>query len=137
MTTPSLPAECRKLFLQDFDILARIGIHDFEQAAPQRLLINVELYVPLKNTLPKQDHISNVVDYDFIRGVVQRRIAQGHINLQETLCDDVLASLLQHPLVLAARVSSRKPDVYPDCAAVGVEVFGQKADAGKPASDGA
>jgi dihydroneopterin aldolase len=28
--------------------------------------------------------------------------------------------------VRAARVSTEKPDVYPDCEAVGVEVFGVK-----------
>jgi dihydroneopterin aldolase len=28
--------------------------------------------------------------------------------------------------VRAARVSTEKPDVYPDCDAVGVEVFGMK-----------
>ena len=31
--------------------------------------------------------------------------------------------MLAHPLVRAARVSTAKPDVYPDCAAVGVESF--------------
>jgi 7,8-dihydroneopterin aldolase/epimerase/oxygenase len=36
--------------------------------------------------------------------------------------------MLAHPLVKAARVSTAKPDVYPDCEAVGVEVFGLKED---------
>jgi 7,8-dihydroneopterin aldolase/epimerase/oxygenase len=135
MNTLTLLTQCRKLFLRDFEVQARIGIHDFEQAAPQRLLINVDLYVPLKHSLPKQDQIHNVVDYDFIRGVVHQRIALGHINLQETLCDDVLATLLQHPLVHAARVSSCKPDVYPDCVAIGVEVFGKKPDDASRSSD--
>jgi len=31
--------------------------------------------------------------------------------------------MLKHPHVLAARVSTEKPDVYPDCESVGVEVF--------------
>ena len=128
MNTLELLTQCRRLFLHDFEVQARIGIHAFEQAAPQRLLINVDLYVLLADTRPAQDHIADVVDYDFIRDVVHSRIDQGHINLQETLCDDVLATLLQHPLVHAARISSCKPDVYSDCAAVGVEVFRQKAD---------
>jgi dihydroneopterin aldolase len=34
--------------------------------------------------------------------------------------------MLAHPQVRAARVSTEKPDVYPDCDAVGVEVFGIK-----------
>jgi dihydroneopterin aldolase len=32
-------------------------------------------------------------------------------------------AVLEHPSVMAARVSTAKPDVYPDCEAVGVEVF--------------
>jgi hypothetical protein len=53
-------------------------------------------------------------------------MSKGHVHLQETLCDDVLALMLAHPNVRAARVSTEKPDVYPDCEAVGVEVFGLK-----------
>ena len=58
-----------------------------------------------------------------MRALVRERIAAGHINLQETLCDDLARVLLAHPLVRAVRVSTEKPDVYPDCDAVGVEVF--------------
>jgi len=53
-------------------------------------------------------------------------MADGHIHLQETLCDDVVAALLEHSNVRAARVSSMKPDVYPDCDGVGIEVFRKK-----------
>ena len=67
-----------------------------------------------------------MVDYDFIRRSIAARVAQGHIHLQETLCDDVLALMLAHPKVRAARVSTDKPDVYPDCDSVGCEVFGLK-----------
>ena len=114
---------CRKMFLRGLTVQARIGIHDFELQAPQRLILDIDLYVPLDDTTPQGDQIHEVVDYDFVRDVVHARVAQGHINLQETLCDDIMAGLLKHTGVLAARVSTRKPDVYPDCAAVGVEVF--------------
>jgi len=43
-----------------------------------------------------------------------------------TLADDLLALMLAHPRVRAARVATEKPDVYPDCDAVGCEVFGIK-----------
>jgi dihydroneopterin aldolase len=72
--------------------------------------------------------LHEVVDYDFIRRTVAERVVQGHIHLQETLADDVLKLMLAHPRVKAARVSTEKPDVYPDCEAVGVEVFGLKTD---------
>lgn len=117
-------ADCRRLFLRDYALVVAIGVHAFEKAAPQRLLIDVDLYVPLALSTPQADQLDEVVDYDFIRHAVQQRVAQGHIELQETLVDDLLALMLAHPHVRAARVASRKPDVYPDCDAVGVEVFG-------------
>jgi len=117
---------CRRLFLRGFTLQVHIGIHDFELHAAQRIVLDVDLYVSMKGTSPKDDRIDEVVDYDFIRAVVHARIAQGHINLQETLCDDILNRLLEHTGVMAARVSTRKPDVYPDCEAVGVEAFRAK-----------
>ena len=104
-------------------------MHEFEKRGEQRVLINVDLYIPLRNSTPLADDLSEVVDYDFIRRTIAERVARGHVHLQETLCDDVLALMLEHPLVKAARVSTEKPDVYPDCEAVGVEVFGIKQEA--------
>ena len=117
---------CRRLFLRGLTVQVSIGVHDFEQHAPQRIIIDVDLYVSFEGTRPKDDRIDEVVDYDFVRAVVHARIAKGHIGLQETLCDDILTHLLEHTGVLAARVSTRKPDVYPDCEAVGVEAFRAK-----------
>ncbi len=117
-------ADCRRLFLRDYELPVSIGVHDFERQGAQRLRINVELYVPLASSRPREDRLDEVLDYDFIRHAVQARISSGHIGLQETLADDLLRAMLAHPGVRAARVSTEKPDVYPDCAAVGCEVFG-------------
>lgn len=117
-------ADCRRLFLRDYEVQVRIGVHDFEKQAAQRMFVNVDLYVPLAQTTPTRDTLDEVVDYDFIRGAIAERVARGHIELQETLADDLLRRMLAHPQVRAARVSTEKPDVYPDCDAVGVEVFG-------------
>ncbi len=117
---------CRRLFLRGVTVQAHSRIHDFELHPAQRIVIDVDLYVSFAGSSPKDDRIDEVVDYDFVRAVVHARIAQGHINLQETLCDDILTRLLEHTGVMAARVSTRKPDVYPDCEAVGVEVFRAK-----------
>ncbi len=124
----SLLSDCRRLFLRGYEVQVRIGIHDFEKLAPQRLVFNVDLYVPLALSTPLTDQLEEVVDYDFIRQAIAERVARGHIGLQETLADDVLRAMLAHPRIRAARVSTEKPDVYPDCEAVGVEVFGLKPD---------
>ena len=125
LSHPSL-MDCRRLFLRDYDLSMNIGVHAFEKTGEQRVVINVDLYIPLALSTPKADDLAEVVDYDFIRRSIAARVAQGHIHLQETLCDDVLAMMLAHPKVRAARVSTDKPDVYPDCASVGCEVFGMK-----------
>jgi dihydroneopterin aldolase len=98
-------------------------VHDFEKRGEQRVLINVDLYVPLAETTPQLDQLDEVVDYDFIRRSIAERVSRGHIHLQETLCDDVADLMLAHPKVRAVRVSTEKPDVYPDCQSVGVEIF--------------
>jgi dihydroneopterin aldolase len=117
---------CRRVFLRNYEVWINIGVHDFEKRAEQRVIINVDLYVPLAMSTPRSDELDEVVDYDFIRRTVAARLSKGHIHLQETLCDDILEQVLTHPKVQAARVSTAKPDVYPDCDAVGVEVFKKK-----------
>lgn len=121
--------DCRRLFLRNYEVMINIGVHDFEKKGEQRVLINVELYIPLALSTPKDDHLDEVVDYDFMRETIARRIAQGHVHLQETLCDDVMRAMLAHPSVRAAGVSTMKPDVYADCEGVGVEVFSIKEQA--------
>jgi 7,8-dihydroneopterin aldolase/epimerase/oxygenase len=126
LSHPSL-MDCRRLFLRNYEVHINIGVHAFEKTAEQRVLINVDLYIPLAHSTPTADELDEVVDYDFIRSTVVNRVSRGHIHLQETLCDDVLALMLAHPKVRAAKVSTEKPDVYPDCDSVGCEVFGIKA----------
>jgi 7,8-dihydroneopterin aldolase/epimerase/oxygenase len=121
-----LMKDCRRLFLRNYEVWINIGVHDFEKRGEQRVVINVDLYVPLALSTPADDELDEVVDYDFIRRSIAERVSKGHIHLQETLADDVLKLMLAHPKVRAARVATEKPDVYPDCDAVGVEVFGMK-----------
>jgi dihydroneopterin aldolase len=118
-----LMLNCRRLFLRDHVVDVRIGAHDFEKRSAQRVVFNVELYVPFAQSTPAHDQLEEVVNYDFVREVIARRVQSGHIELQETLCDELVAEILRHPGVQAVRLSTCKPDVYPDCAGVGVEVF--------------
>src|ERR1700748_776671 len=108
-------ADCRRLFLRNYEVHINIGVHDFEKRGEQRVVINVDLYIPLAVSTPQNDDLEEGVDYDFTRLSIALRIKQGHIHLQETLCDDILRLMLAHPRVKAACVSTEKPDVYPDC----------------------
>lgn len=119
---PSL-TDCRRLFLRNYEVMINIGVYEFEKKGEQRLMINVDLYIPLSLSTPVNDQLEEVVDYDFIRDTIAKLMARGHVQLQESLCDDIVRAMLEHPRVRAANVSTMKPDVYPDCEGVGVEVF--------------
>ena len=116
-----LAARCRLLSLRRHERPVRIGVHDFERAAPQRMWFDVDLCIRLDAAPAQRDDISQTVDYDFIRDVIAAAIGTRHHELQETLCDAIAQALLARADVQAVRVATRKPDVYPDCASVGVE----------------
>ena len=114
-----------KLFLRDFAVEVEIGIHEFEKAAAQRVLISIEMDVDGGSDAASEigdDDIAAVLDYDFLRREILALIAGRRFNLQETLCRSIVEIVARRPQVHAALVSIRKPDVYPDCAAVGVEM---------------
>ena len=113
-----------RIILDDFTLPVSIGIHDFERTGPQRIIVRVELDV-----IPPtgdNDHIDDVVDYDFLRNGIRELVDAGHYNLQETLCAQIVDLCLTKSNVLRAIVSTRKPDVYADCQSVGVEMTGER-----------
>ena len=73
---PSL-MDCRRLFLRDYEVHINIGVHAFEKTGEQRVLINVELYIPLALSTPSHDQLDEVVDYDFIRRTIAERVARS------------------------------------------------------------
>jgi dihydroneopterin aldolase len=110
----------RKIFFRDLEIHAHIGINDSEQGRPQPVLVNITLYLaPGKR--PERDSITEVFNYDEVRNGVHRLIDGRHINLQETLVEEIADLCLAFDTVAAVRVSTEKTDVYDDCAGVGCE----------------
>ena len=111
----------RKIVLEDFDLKLDIGFHDFEVGNPQRLLLTVELWVD-EASFPHSDSVDEAWDYDFLRTEIRTLVAGKRFNLQETLVREVYELVAARHGVTALRVSARKPDIYPDCAGVGVEL---------------
>ena len=115
--------DCRRIFLKDFSIDASIGFHEFEKQARQRVLISVDLFVAIEHSTSAHDDVADVIDYDLIRKSIETIAQSRHFNLQETLIDEICGLCLAQPGVRAVRVESQKPDVYPDCKTVGIEVL--------------
>ena len=116
-----LAPRTRKIVLEDFDLPVDIGFHDFEVGAPQRLLVSVEVWVN-EASFADEDHPQAAWNYDFLRTEIAALAAAGRYNLQETFVRAVYDIVAARRGVTALRVSSRKPDIYPDCGGVGVEL---------------
>ncbi|MDB5668420.1 MAG: dihydroneopterin aldolase [Alphaproteobacteria bacterium] len=111
----------RKIVLQDYDLNLDIGFHTFEIGNPQRLLVTVEVWVD-ESAFAAADDAERAWDYDFLRTEIAALVAGRRYNLQETLAREIYDLIAARRGVSALRVSTRKPDIYPDCAGVGVEL---------------
>ncbi len=111
----------RKIILEDFDVPVDIGFHDFEIGTPQRLRVNIEVWLAAEH-FPRCDTVAEAWDYDVLRTSVLALATARRFNLQETLAHEIFDLVAARQGVVAVRVSTRKPDIYPDCAAVGVEL---------------
>ena len=116
-----LAPKTRKVVLEDYCLTADIGFHDFEIGAPQRLLVTVEVWIDEKS-FANDDNSDDAWDYDFLRTEINRVVAGRRFNLQETLVREIYDLVAARRGVTALRVATRKPDIYPDCAGVGVEL---------------
>ena len=111
----------RKIVLEEYDLKVDIGFHDFEIGHPQRLLVTVEVWVD-ERSFPASDEAASAWNYDFLRREIAVLAAGRRFNLQETLVREIYDLVAARRGVTALRVSTRKPDIYPDCAGVGVEL---------------
>lgn len=116
-----LAPRTRKVVLEDLVLDVEIGFHDFEIGRTQRLLVSVEVWLD-EGAFAATDAVADAWDYDWLRSGIVGLARGRRFNLQETLVRAVYDLVAARRGVTALRVSSRKPDVYPDCAGVGVEL---------------
>jgi dihydroneopterin aldolase len=121
LVPPGLAPRKRKIMLEDFDLPVDIGFHDFEIGTPQRLRVNIEVWLA-PGHFPDCDSVDAAWDYDILRTSVLALVEGRRFNLQETVAHEIYQLVAARAGVEALRVSTRKPDIYPDCAAVGVEL---------------
>ncbi len=113
-------AGLRHVFVRDLVLDCNIGVHQHEKGRVQRVRINLDLGVTEGGT--HHDRLENVVCYEDIVKKVRAVVADGHINLAETLAERIAALCLQDPQCRSARVRVEKLEVFDDAGAVGVEI---------------
>jgi dihydroneopterin aldolase len=117
----TLKPKTYKIVLQDFVLAVDIGFHEFEVGNPQRLTVTVEVWLE-EAAFASADEVESAWDYDMLRTEIAVIAKARRYNLQETLARAIYDLVAARRGVTALRVSTRKPDIYPDCAGVGVDL---------------
>ena len=99
----------------------RLGVHSHEKGTRQRVRINVTLSV-IDTGPPPGDHIDQVVCYEDIANAIRMLLDGPHVNLVETLAENISDVCLEDSRVTAATVRVDKLDVFKDTESVGVEI---------------
>jgi dihydroneopterin aldolase len=110
-----------RILVRDLLLMCSIGIHAHEKLAPQRVRINLDMAV-LESVTPADDDIANVVSYEDVIDGIKALVASGHVNLVETLAEQVAALCLKDHRVEQVVVRVEKLDVYTEAASVGIEI---------------
>ena len=108
-----------RVFVHDFVLDVEIGVYTHEKGVTQRVRFSVDVDI-LPATASLNDDIHRALDYDHIICGVKSIIARGHINLVETLAEEVANLCLDHPRTARVTVRIEKLDKEPG--AVGVEI---------------
>ncbi|MCX8571138.1 dihydroneopterin aldolase [Aminobacter sp. MET-1] len=112
----------KTIVLRKQELMVRIGVHDHEKTASQRLIVSVE--VDVADLAEENDKIDRTFDYDKIYGFIKSLESAAQIELQETVARRVLSLVLSCEGVIRAVVETRKPDVFEDVEYVGVRLEG-------------
>jgi dihydroneopterin aldolase len=121
MVPAAIKVRQQRILIDSIEVMADIGFHDFEVGVPQRLLVSVEVWIdpPIP---PPNDDPGRAWDYDVVVQAVRRLATARRYNLQETLVHAIFDQIASLHGISALKVTSNKPDVYPDASGVGVEI---------------
>ena len=116
----SAAANGMRIMVRDLMLSAKIGLHQHERIAQQRIRVNLDLAIADLGVI--DDDYDKVVCYGELVTGVRHVVGAGHVNLVETLAERIAAMCLADRRVLSARVRVEKLDVFPEASAVGVEI---------------
>ena len=111
-----------KLRLDDVILDMSIGLYPFEKFAehPNRLKISIELHADIApGFLAPQE----MIDYAHVYRFLKTLPAQGHIDLLETLADQITENCFLLSRVNACRIVILKTSLLNDCAGAGIDVL--------------
>jgi len=117
----------RSILIKDFIINEIIGIHKHEKINKQKIIFNIVIDVN-KNTLPDENNISSIVDYEKIANKLENLAKYKNYNFLESLAEDSFKAIFEDKRINSIKIKIEKPDAITNAKSVGVEVFKNRSD---------
>ena len=111
----------QRILIDQLEVIADIGFHEYEVGTPQRLLITVELWID-DHQPPADDDPEQAWDYDFVVRQIRDLATRRRYNLQETLLHAIFQRVAAARGIKGLKVTSAKPVVFADARGVGVTI---------------
>ena len=87
-----------KILIKSLVLNASIGIHEFEKKKKQKISISLE--IDAEDNIPYVNHkIENFVSYEFIVKDIKKLINKGHVELLETLGENIFEICFNDPRI--------------------------------------
>jgi dihydroneopterin aldolase len=115
-----------RVLVRDLVLPCSIGIYEHERQHLQRARFNVELDVADPGSFAGGE-FTKVLNYETVVNGIKDLLAQGHIDLVETIAERIAGLCLDDSRSIRATVTVEKLDVYPETEAVGVSIVRRRA----------
>lgn len=108
-----------RIFVRGLILPIAVGVYDEEQGITQKVSFTLEAAVA-PSVSARGDEIAEVPSYDDLVGAVRAVVADGHINLVETVAERIAERCLKDERIVSILVRVEKLERGPE--AVGVEI---------------
>lgn len=112
-----------RVFLEEVALNLKIGATEWERHPDKRMKVLATVECFLRQERHEGETLDSVIDYDRLYRLLQDWQERPHTDLLETLAQELADACLGDPRIEACRVALRKPDIYWNAAAAGVEFY--------------
>lgn len=115
------------IFIHQLPTRATIGVHRFERALSQKLLISLEMETDIRQAA-QSDTIEHTLNYDAISQFVDQTVRASDCKLLETLAESLVDKLFSTFSMQAIRLTIEKPGAISYTQQVGLTIYRHKKD---------
>ena len=110
-----------QIFIRDMEINTVIGVYEWERIQPQKILVNIVLYIDLSRA-GWSDNVNDSIDYSVVAQKIKDHAETASKLTVEALASELAALCLEDARVQRVRVRVEKPQAVANSASVGVEI---------------